>query len=480
MEKRFISRWVIGSFLAMVCFLVAALVLKGVGLLPPGSGSSTQTGSDVLVTSASAISNTGEVTLFNRSIGRQIWQKQTPVNDLTPVSANGLVFVVAENPWGSSPDRTDTLEALSLASGQQIWSWSWHMHMTTENPPIISNGVIYLSESTLPNNVSSSPAPNSEYQGFVIALQASDGQQLWKDSLAGELSPPTIAADGTVYVSNGTVVLALSSNDGHQRWQYAPHPTDSLSYYAQPLPQRESYVIVAQGQQVYLILRYVDGGHWSADLVALNNQNGQGEWRYQTHTEMSTDPFLLFKGVIYLTYDMFPGDSFLVALNAANGSVFWTYRQAGQYSQSQPLIVDDVLYMSENATQSKETSDVVALHISDGSVVHRYGFPNGTGVGAPVVSQNTLYLGVNAATSSGKSTITVATFDLETGREIWSSKLSQQFAGLTVIVSQGQVYAYSPWDYTPDTLVVFQAGNGQQEWAYPTTGWIYHVVTDVG
>src|SRR6266478_5984562 len=305
MEKRFISRWVIGSFLAMVCFLVAALVLKGVGLLPPGSGSSTQTGSDVLVTSASAISNTGEVTLFNRSIGRQIWQKQTPVNDVTPVSANGLVFVV------------------------------------TENPPIISNGVIYLSESTLPNNVSSSPAPNSEYQGFVIALQASDGQQLWKDSLAGELSPPTIAADGTVYVSNGTVVLALSSNDGHQRWQYAPHPTDSLSYYAQPLPQRESYVIVAQGQQVYLILRYVDGGHWSADLVALNNQNGQGEWRYQTHTEMSTDPFLLFKGVIYLTYDMFPGDSFLVALNAANGSVFWTYWQAGQYSQSQPLIADD-------------------------------------------------------------------------------------------------------------------------------------------
>ena len=159
-------RWVIGIFLALVCFLVAALVLKGIGLLSPGSGRSTQTGSDVLVTSESAISKTGEVTLFNRSTDRQIWQKQMPVNDITPVSANGLVFVVTENPWGSSPVRTDTLEALSLASGQQIWSSKLAQQFGGLSV-IVSQGQVYAY------------SPWDYTPDTLVVFQAGNGQQEW-------------------------------------------------------------------------------------------------------------------------------------------------------------------------------------------------------------------------------------------------------------------------------------------------------------
>jgi len=32
-----------------------------------------------------------------------------------------------------------------------------------------------------------------------------------------------------------------------------------------------------------------------------------------------------------------------------------------------------------------------------------------------------------------------------------------------------------PWDYTPATLVVFQASTGKRLWSYAASGWIYHV-----
>lgn len=498
MKKRYISRWLIGIFLVIVCLFVAALVLRGNGLLPRGAGSSTQVDSNVLVTSAENNGNfreiKGKVTLLNRSTGKPIWQKQMAVDNLTPAFASGLVYVVTEKPWGSSTDNIDTLEALSLANGQQIWSWSWHMDMPSENPPIIRNGVVYLSESTYVDNTYSAPVSNSKYQSFVVALQASSGRQLWKDSLVGNLSRLTIADDGSLYVSNGAVVLALSGNDGQRRWQYVPPSNDSLNYYTNASPEGTSYAITTQGERVYVILRYVDDGvHTLADLVALNKQNGQEEWRYQMYTDASVVPFLSYQGVIYLTYNRFPTDSrmpsgsFLVALNGENGSILWTYRQDDQDDMSQPLVVGDVLYIAENGiyisgevTQSRETSDVVVLHRSDGRVMRRYTFPKGIGVSAPVVSGSTFYLGEYMGTKSGAFIITVVAFDLKTGRKVWSAKIPQQFGDLSIIVSQGQIYAYSPWDYEPDTLVVFQESSGRQEWVFPAELWIYHVVPDVG
>ena len=261
------------------CLLVVALSLNSCSWFSSVSGEShdSKGAHSVLVTEQ------GSVTMLDRHTGGQIWRHQTKVTDFTPLVVNNMIYIVSQNPGGYNPDRTDMLEALSLASGVLVWSWRWKEHWTPENPPIVVDGVIYLSESNLSASATYSPAPLSEYQGFVVALRASDGRQLWKVSLPGVLSPATVA-NGTIYVSNGEAVLALRSNDGRQLWQYRPGPNESLSYYTQlGIQVRETNVMVVQGNQLYLYLDHVEGSHSAEDLVALDIHNGQAIWRYQSH-----------------------------------------------------------------------------------------------------------------------------------------------------------------------------------------------------
>src|SRR5216683_1490568 len=196
------------GFLPLVFSMIAALSLASCSWFTPVSGGTTRTGPGVLVTGQ------GFVTLLDQQTGKQIWRRQTNVTDFMPLLSNKVVYIVSQNPGGYNPDRTDTLEALNLANGQRQWSWSWPEHWTPENAPTIVDGIVYLSESSLPTNATYSPAPLSQYQGFVVALRASDGQQLWKVALSGLLSPATVTND-TVYVTNGLAVLALRRSSGN-------------------------------------------------------------------------------------------------------------------------------------------------------------------------------------------------------------------------------------------------------------------------
>src|SRR6266852_1687789 len=167
------------GFLPLVFSLAAALSLASCSWFTPGSGGTTSISPGVLVTGQ------GFVTLLDQHTGKQIWRRQTNVTDFTPLLSNNRVYIVSQNPGGYNPDRTDTLEALNSASGKLEWSWSWPEHWTLENAPTIVDGIVYLSESSLPANANYSPAPLSAYQSLVVALQANDGQQLWKVALPG-------------------------------------------------------------------------------------------------------------------------------------------------------------------------------------------------------------------------------------------------------------------------------------------------------
>jgi outer membrane protein assembly factor BamB len=95
----------------------------------------------------------------------------------------------------------------------------------------------------------------------------------------------------------------------------------------------------------------------------------------------------------------------------------------------------------------------------------------------PVVSQHMLYLGEALPGTRDSFPVGIVALDLTTGAEVWHSAQLQPFGGVVPVVSQGQLYAFSPWDYTPDTLVVLRASSGSRLWSYPTQSWIYNVVT---
>jgi len=123
---------------------------------------------------------------------------------------------------------------------------------------------------------------------------------------------------------------------------------------------------------------------------------------------------------------------------------------------------------------SSQTNDVVALRVNDGSVLRRYMPHSGSMFGAPEVSQQVLYLQIDSPTTRGHFSIGIVALDLKTGREIWRSKQLQPFGTITALPSQDQLYVFSP-DYTPDTLVVFQARNGSRLWEHPTKSGVSHV-----
>jgi outer membrane protein assembly factor BamB len=335
---------------------------------------------------------------------------------------------------------------------------------------------VYVSESNLPANASYSPAPLSEYQGFIVALRASDGQQLWKIALPGLLSPATVT-NGTVYVTNGLAVLALRRSDGKQLWQHLPDADEDLSYYtSMQMQQRQQNVLIVQGNQIDVEMRRVEGNQSVYDLVALDARTGQAVWRFQSHGVML--PPLLSHDIFYIAYNAISSGSYVVALNAASGSVLWTYHIAVYFALYQPVLVGSVLYESENATDLKHTSSVVTLRATDGSMLRRYVPHSGQSMSMPVVSQNMLFLGEALPATSDGFPVGVVALDLATGAEVWHSAQLQPIGGVVPVVSQGQLYTFSPWDYTPDTLVVLRASNGSRLWSYPTSGWIYDVVTD--
>lgn len=455
--------------LPLISLLVMALGLNACTWFSSDTRGTAAHPDDVLVTQQDA------VTLLNKQTGGQIWQYRTQMDHFLPLISDNIVYIVSKEANGYLPTK-GTLQALDLTSGQPVWSWSWKEDGNPANAPTIADGIIYLSESvirTVPVNAAPTPA---DYQGFVVALRASDGQQLWKISLPGQFSPPTVA-NGTVYVNSGLAVLALRSSDGYQLWQYQPDASENFDYYTSMGPQeREADVMVAQGDKLYVYLQHVEGNSWVHDLVALDSQTGQVDWIYPSHGILN--PFILKGNVIYLASYVPLGNPFVAALNVSSGSVLWTYKEPLATIQSQPTLAGNLLYSGETSV-SQHTSDIVALSTTDGSVQHRYTPPSGEMfVGSPVVDQHVLYLDVVLpGTPQGQHPLGIIALDTTGGAEIWHSPPLQPFASITMFVSQDQVYTFSSWDYTPDTLVVFQASDGKQFWRHPTTGYIYRVVT---
>ncbi|EFH85046.1 PQQ-binding-like beta-propeller repeat protein [Ktedonobacter racemifer] len=470
--------WVI-----ILSLTVALLLGSGVWFFIRTSASSVN---DVLVTGPAFVA------LFDKDTGKQIWRYQTDlyshqisrntyrtgITAFAPLVSNGLVYILTQTPVGYTPNGfTYTLEALSLANGTVQWSWGWKEASTLGDPLTLANGVIYISAYTFTGNIDSppsspsSPGSPSAYQGFVVALGASDGHQLWKVSLAGQLSLATVA-DHVLYLSNGKALLALSASDGHQLWQYQPDDGDMAYYNQIDYQTGQTHTIIVQGQ-VYLEIRRVEGIHAVDDLVALNPRTGRLVWRYWSHGESMTMP-ILANNTLYVGIGWGAVNTPFVALNANTGVASWTYQGAPGYA-SQPVLDNGVLYLKE-FTLPGVSGDVVALQASNGHVLKRYTPASGEVFSTFTVNQQTLYLTVSR---SKRTPGEVIALNRATGAEVWHSSPSPLPVGLSVTVSQNQAYAVVTQILGPSTLFVLQAGSGKQLWSYGTSDPMYPVVTAV-
>lgn len=126
------------------------------------------------------------VTLFDPTDGDVLWE-HTHDGNLTggaAAVADGTVFV---------PDGRDSLHAIDLESGDEIWSVDCGYPVR----PVVADGVVYLGYRSLPD---------------LIALDAETGDERWRYEGGTGFSQP-IVADGVCYAIGWDSVVALEEAD---------------------------------------------------------------------------------------------------------------------------------------------------------------------------------------------------------------------------------------------------------------------------
>lgn len=257
-------------------------------------------------------------------------------------------------------------------------------------------------------------------QGMLYALDADDGDLVWRRPLAGPISsePAYIAELNAVIVGDDDGSLwALDPATGHERWVYHVHGPIT----AKPIYENGLIYFTSAENRIYAI-----------DAV-------RGTWKWQYDRE-SPDGFTLrgdggplaYKGRIYVGFS----DGFLACLDARNGDIVWVRSLGGDGHHyvdvdSTPTLHAGLLFVSS------ASGGVYALDPKDGSIRWRYEVE---GAGTIRVRGDRVYF------SAGKEGLHC--LDLA-GRVVWHQALPQAgelstplLVGRWVVVSAADMGTY--------------------------------------
>lgn len=296
--------------------------------------------------------------------------------------------------------RTDGfLRALRARDGQQLWAAPVEGRAYEQQMPIVDHGVVYVT------SVAS-----------VIALRATDGSTLW--TAAGVPASAPQVANGRVYVAFSTAVAgvyALDTRDGAVRWRHTEEQADP-----------ESLTVV--GGSVYATFGARGSGVQPTTVVALGADDGAVRWRYSVEGDVV--PLAVTDGVLVLSSRRLG----TLALDTASGKLLWQRGDVGEHGDlraSLPVVGDGVVYLSGIITESTSSAGVVlamdvrtsrerwrtvlepadvyvslagsmlyaggssayGLRASDGHVVWHFGYGSGTQFYQPVAAAGVVFIG---------------------------------------------------------------------------------------
>jgi outer membrane protein assembly factor BamB len=188
--------------------------------------------------------------------------------------------------------------------------------------------------------------------GKALALQSSDGKQLWKAQTSSEVGAPLAGEAGTVVVRavDGRV-FGLDPHTGERHWAFdRTEPALTLRGMSAPL---------VDGSHVYVGL---DNGR----LVSLNLLDGTPSWEQPISvptgrteldriTDIDADLLMGADALFVVTYG-----SDLAAVDPANGQAFW-HRTVKSYS--------GMAYAASRLYVTDADGDVLAFDATSGSEV---------------------------------------------------------------------------------------------------------------
>jgi outer membrane protein assembly factor BamB len=134
----------------------------------------------------------GELAAYDPATGAQVWCDDVS-GSVTAAPAVTNAFVYDTN--GSA------LQATSQ-SGSGGWDFTPSDFAPLTNTPAISNGTVYATGGDA-----------------IFAVRASDGTLLWRRTLKGDLSAPSVNAAGTTVYVGGDNLHALNAKTGATKWR---------------------------------------------------------------------------------------------------------------------------------------------------------------------------------------------------------------------------------------------------------------------
>jgi outer membrane protein assembly factor BamB len=234
------------------------------------------------------------ILLWRVKIGDKVWASPTVVNDKVYVgNMEGMLY------------------ALNVYTGETVWSYPTKTGMF--NGPAVIDGAVYQIQN----------------DGVVYALDAESGALKWSHNTTATIRCTPAVVKGILYfVSAGAssgFIYALRASDGEELWSFQTGPGESS--YQDSSPAIEGGVVYVGSPDGY--------------LYALDASSGAKVWSFGTGGKVSSSPAVL-NGVVYVGSE----DGNVYALNASTGVKIWQY-DVGSPVYSSPSIADGLLYIGE-------------------------------------------------------------------------------------------------------------------------------------
>lgn len=248
--------------------------------------------------------------------------------------------------------------------------------------PIVACGILYF------NN----------WDGFVYALNADNGQVLWKfkPQSVPKLSPTF--AEGYIYFGDNTGNLyAVNTDTQKESWKYTlKNEKNGIKLYGN---RSISSTPVVNDNIIY----FPDN---SGYLYALDAKTGAEKWLFEKNTVFHFTAPAISDGVAYFGDD----DSILYALDTKTGAEKWRYKSTG------PIFTQPTVYKKKVYVISDDGA-LHALDIKDGSETWYYKYSKTDLVMR--VNPNPVAVYKDAIYLSGTNDYFLDVLDSETGKELW-------------------------------------------------------------
>jgi outer membrane protein assembly factor BamB len=316
----------------------------------------------------------GAVFCLSASTGVQLWNYSYGKLAGTPVVKGGVVYVGGYDYTRSRGINIGFIYALDARTGRKIWSFSGPVGTSFYESPVLADANLYALSAVYTGE-------NRHWNSAVYAFDSSMGEKLWNYSAPGQFNS-LVASGQNVYVSSnfvnttditgGTVyegyVLALNASNGTRIWDY---PTSSSIH--SPILANDTVYAVSS-----------DGG-----IYALATSNGKPIWNYSIGLETSSP--LLVDGYLYVGSSA-GVHCFNASTGAVNWNFNSTYF-AGSWGITIPVYINGVIYVGWNGNaRAPATYYFYALDALNGDRIWDYTI-NGTARCSPVVTGSAVYIG---------------------------------------------------------------------------------------